>query len=83
MDKKSVEQVLKEHQDELFSIEGVEGFYQGLDEAGESIIVIMIEESNPRILKAIPDSLGGYPVSIESGGKIEPLPKKRKHLPEE
>jgi hypothetical protein len=83
MNKKPVEQVLKDHQDELLSIEGVEGFYQGMDEDGNTTIVLMTVDLNENLLKAVPDSLEGYPVHLEAGGKIRPLKEIREEkLPE-
>jgi cobyrinic acid a,c-diamide synthase len=82
MDRKPVEQVFEEHQDELLSIEGVQGFYQGLDDRDSIIIVIMVDELNEKITKTLPDSLEGYPVHIEAGGKIKPLSNPGRNLPE-
>lgn len=73
MQKKPIEQVLKENQDMLLAIKGVQGFYQGLSDDGNDIIVVMVDKLTKEIENKIPDSLNNYPVKIEETGEIKPL----------
>ncbi len=79
MQKKPIEQVLKDNQNMLLSIPGVQGFYQGKSERGEDRIVIMVDSLSEKNKSKLPDSLDGYPVIIEEGGKIKPLDQREKH----
>jgi hypothetical protein len=84
MQTKSIDQVLRENQDMLLSIPGVQGFYQGVLEDGSDCIVIMIDKLTEENQEKFPDTLEGYPVKIEVGGEIKPLHKKeQKSSPEE
>lgn len=83
MKRKPIDQVFKENQEKLLAIQGVQGFYQGMLENGEDCIVIMIDKLTDEIQSKLPDSLEGYPVVIEAGGEIKPLPESRgKSIPE-
>jgi hypothetical protein len=73
MQKKSIEIIFKEYQDEWLAIPGVQGFYQGESENGDEIIVIMVDKKSEDLQKALPDSVEGYPVIIEEVGVIKPL----------
>lgn len=79
MQKKPIEQVLKDNQNLLLSIPGVQGFYQGKSEKGEDRIVIMVDSLSYKNKDKFPDSLGGYPVIVEETGKIKPLDQNEKH----
>lgn len=73
MQRKPIEQVLKENQEMLLAVPGVQGFYQGLLDDGSDCIVIMVDKLIDDNLSKLPDTLEGYPVLIEDGGKIIPL----------
>jgi hypothetical protein len=73
MQKKSIEVIFKEYQEEWLAIPGVQGFYQGESENGDEIIVIMVDKITDEIRKTLPDSVEGYPVIIEEVGVIKPL----------
>lgn len=77
MTAKSIEQVLKEHTEELMSIPGVIGTAQGLCE-GKSCIKVFVIERTPELDQELPDVLEGYPVMIEETGEIRALPKTKK-----
>lgn len=76
MQKKPIEQVLKDNQEMLLAIPGVQGFYQGKSEKGEDRIVIMVDSLSNKNRDKFPDSLEGYPVIVEETGKIVPLNQK-------
>lgn len=73
MQRKPIEKVLKENQEMLLAVPGVQGFYQGLLDDGSDCIVIMVDKLTDDNLSKLPDTLEGYPVVIEDGGKIIPL----------
>jgi hypothetical protein len=81
MQKKPIEQVLKDNQEKLLSIPGVQGFYQGKSAKGEDRIVIMVDSLSEKNKDKFPDSLEGYPVMIEETGLIKPLNQKEKPSP--
>jgi hypothetical protein len=73
MKEKSIEEVLKEHADELMSIPGVVGAAQGLCNNKPCIKVFVIEKTK-EIEQKIPDELDGYPVGVEQSGEFRSLP---------
>ncbi len=75
MSAKTIEEVLKEHTEELMSIPGVVGIGQGLCNDKPCIKVFVIEKT-PELAQKIPDILEGYQVIIEETGEIRALPKK-------
>ncbi len=75
MSAKTIEEVLKEHTEELMSVPGVVGIGQGLCNDKPCIKVFVIEKT-PELEQEIPSSLEGYPVMIEETGEIRALPKK-------
>lgn len=84
MQTKPIEQVLNENQEMLLAVPGVQGFYQGMLDDGSDCIVIMIDILTEDIQSKLPDTLEGYPVVLEAGGKIVPLKKAEKNSsPEE
>lgn len=72
MSSKTIEDVLKEHTDELMAIPGVIGTAQGVCK-GKSCIKVYVKEKTPELEQKIPDSIEGYPVSIEEIGEIHAL----------
>ncbi|MFO7527068.1 MAG: hypothetical protein R6W68_16565 [Ignavibacteriaceae bacterium] len=84
MQRKPIEQVLKENQEMLLAVPGVQGFYQGMLDDGSDCIVLMVDKLTDDNLSKLPDTLAGYPVVIEDGGKIIPLKREEKNSsPEE
>lgn len=69
---KTIEDVLKQHTDELMSIPGVIGTAQGVCD-GKPCIKVYVKEKTPEIEQKIPGSIEGYPVSIEETGEIRAL----------
>lgn len=76
MQRKPLEQVIKENKAMLLAIPGVQGYYQGQLEDGSDCIVIMVDSLTEKNKDEIPDSLDGYPVKAEEGGTIKPLYKR-------
>ena len=84
MQKKPIEQVLKDNQNMLLSIPGVQGFYQSKLENGEDYIVIMVDSLTEKNKEKFPKSLEGYTIKVEEVGQIKPLNKEeKKPSPEE
>jgi len=75
MSAKTIENVLKEHTEELMSLPGVVGTAQGLSNNKPCIKIFVIEKT-PELDREIPDNLEGYQVIIEESGEIRALPKK-------
>lgn len=72
---KAIEEVLKEHTNELMSVPGVVGTAQGLCDDKPCIKVYVIKKT-AGLDQKIPHTLEGYPVSIEVTGEFKALPKK-------
>lgn len=74
MPSRPIEEVLKEHSDELMSIPGVVGTAQGLCNNNPCIKVFVIEKTKD-IDQRIPDEIDGYPVEVEETGEFKALPQ--------
>ena len=72
---KTIEEVLKDHTEELMSIPGVVGIGQGLCNGKPCIKVLVIEKTS-ELEQKIPDNIESYQVMIEETGEIRALPKK-------
>jgi dihydroxyacetone kinase len=79
MQRKPIEQVLKDRQEMLLSIPGAQGFYQSKLESGADCIVIMVDKLTEENKDKCPKSLDGYAVLIEEVGQIKPLDKDGTH----
>lgn len=73
-DQRDINEVLRDHDDELMAIPGVVGVYVGLLEDGQTqCLRVMVSEKSPELESRIPKSLEGYPVEIVETGAIRPL----------
>ena len=70
---KPIEQVLKEHTEELMALPGVIGTGQGLC-SGQPCIKVFVSKKTAKLEKKIPKNLEGYPVVIQETGKFKALP---------
>lgn len=70
---KRIEDVLKEHTDELMSIPGVVGTALGLC-TGQPCIKVFVTQKTQELKKKISPRLEGYRVVVEETGEIRPLP---------
>lgn len=73
VNQKTVEQVLREHTDELMAVPGVVGVAVGRCDDTPCILV-MVEKDSPELRRRIPAEIDGYPVRVEITGKIRSLP---------
>jgi len=77
MNRKDINDVLREHDDELLAIPGVVGVYVGvLADDKTPCLKIMVVKKSEDLEKAIPKTIDGYPVEIEETGIIRPLTDK-------
>ena len=74
MPSKTIEEVLKEHTEELMSIPGVVGTAEGLCDGNHCIKVFVIKIT-PELEQKILNILEGYTVEVEETGEIEDLPE--------
>jgi len=74
MMRKDINDVLRDHDEELMAIPGIVGVFIGLlpDDTTLCLKVMVIEETED-LKKAIPKTLEGYPVLIEESGVIRPF----------
>ncbi len=73
MTKPSIKEVIEKHSNEIMSIAGVVGIYQGETDDGKPCIKVMVEKKSKALEKKIPKTLEGYPVLIDVTGKIKPM----------
>jgi hypothetical protein len=66
-------QVVAAHDDSLLALPGVVGVYEGRNDAGVTVIRVMLAEATPEAERQIPKQLEGYPVEVEITGRIEPM----------
>ncbi len=76
MVERTIENVLKDHTEELMSLPGVVGTAQGLSNNKPCIKIFVIKKT-PELDRKIPDNLEGYKVMIEETGEINALPNNR------
>ena len=74
MSARKIEEVLKEHTDDLMAIPGVVGTGQGLCD-GKPCIKVFVVKKTPELEDKIPEKLEGYSVKIEETGVIRALPE--------
>ena len=75
MASKTIEQVLKEHTEELMALPGVVGVGQGLCD-DQDCIKVFVAQMSSELEQKIPDELDGYQVDIEVTGEFKALPEK-------
>jgi len=69
---KSIEDVQKEHTDQLLSLRGVVGTAIGECDGKPCIKVLVIKRTED-LMRRIPPALDGFPVVMEETGEIRPL----------
>ena len=71
---KDINQVLRDHDDELMKIPGVVGVYVGLmADQKTPCLKVMAARKTPELERQVPKSLEGYPVVVEESGVIRPM----------
>ncbi len=74
MSGKNIEEVIKEHADELMAIPGVVGVGEGKSR-GKQCIVIFVLDKKADSLRVLPDSIAGYLLTIKESGEFQALDK--------
>jgi hypothetical protein len=69
MPRQTIADVLAEHNDRLLSVPDVVGVAEGRC-GGRPCIKVFVKTKTDGILRKIPSSIGGYPVSIEDTGEF-------------
>ena len=69
MEKRTIDEVLREHTGSLMSIPGVVGTAQG-QRAGKPCIRVLVIRKTPQLTKKIPSAIEGYAVAVQETGKI-------------
>ena len=72
MEKRTIDEVLREHTGSLMSIPGVVGTAQG-QRAGKPCIRVLVIRKNPQLKKKIPSAIEGYAVAVQETGRIRAL----------
>ena len=72
---KPIEQVLREHTDNLMALPGVVGTAQGLCDDKPCIRVFVVE-STETLLRQIPEEIEGYTVDVQETGEFKALDQK-------
>ena len=67
----SIQEVKKQHETRLLGLPGVVSVGIGLDQNGQTAIIIGLDGSNPDIEAELPATLDGYPVSVKNVGPIK------------
>lgn len=71
---KTIQEVQKEHTDELMAVPGVAGTAIGMCNERPCIKVYVVKKT-PELDRKIPDTLEGYPVMTEETGEFRRLPE--------
>lgn len=72
MEKRTIDEVLREHTGSLMSIPGVVGTAQG-QRAGKPCIRVLVIRKTPQLTKKIPSAIEGYIVAVQETGRIRAL----------
>jgi len=72
---RDINQVLKDHSQELMALPGVVGVYIGKLDDGRFCIRVMVVKNSKDLKKKIPKDFEGHPVEIEETGVIRPMDK--------
>lgn len=67
----SIQEVKKLHEPRLLSLPGVVSVGIGLDEKGQSAIIIGLDSANPETEAKLPTELDGYSVAVRITGPIK------------
>jgi len=73
----TIEEVLKEHTEQLMCVPGVVGTAIGTC-TGSPCIKVYVREKSILVTGKIPPSIDGYPVEIEETGEFKAIEKKKK-----
>lgn len=66
----TIREVKAQHEGRLMTMPGVVSVGLGQKPDGTPVIVVGLDRRRPRTMAQLPQSLGGYPVSVELIGEI-------------
>jgi len=72
MDKRRINDVLKDHADELMAMPGVEAVAVG-ESCGKRCIIVFVADISSSLIKRIPDNIEGFRIMVEKSGKFQAL----------
>ena len=67
----SIKEVKTQHETRLLQLPGVVSVGIGLDENGQSAIIVGLDKPNPETKAQMPEKLEGYPVVVRVVGPIK------------
>ncbi len=67
----SIQDVKAQHEAELMAMPGVVSVGIGLDDQGNHVIVVGVDQDRPEIRAQVPKTVDGYPVRVEVVGKMK------------
>lgn len=70
---RDINDVMRDHTNELMSLPGVVGVFIGQGADGVPCIKVMIAEEDSMVIRRIPKELEGHTVIVEVTGEIRPL----------
>ena len=73
MPKRDIKTVMESHVDELMAIPGVTGVAIGALDDGTPCIQVLVEKKTEDVVRRIPETLEGHPVTIIESGVIRPM----------
>ena len=73
MPKRDIKTVMESHVDELMAIPGVTGVAIGALDDGTPCIQVLVEKKTEDVIRHIPKTLEGHPVTIIESGVIRPM----------
>lgn len=72
-DLRPIDDVLRDHDDEILAIPGVTMIFIGVNRHGEPCIKVGVEVANADVEERIPRELEGWPVVVEETGEVGPM----------
>ncbi len=73
VDLRPINDVLKDHDEEILAIPGVTMIFIGADRQGTPCIKVGVEVASADVEERIPRELEGWPVVIEETGEVGPM----------
>ena len=73
MPRRRIEEVIEEHAPRWMAMPGIVGVYEGREEDGTPVIVVMTRAGGMPTESELPDSAGGYRVVRENADDLRPM----------
>ncbi len=71
--RRPINEVLADHDQEILAIPGVTMIYAGVDTEGEACIKVGVVAATPEVEERIPKQLEGWTVEVEETGEVKPM----------